>query len=112
MSVNNGAFHFSIKHDILGRRLALTCSRREDGLSCRHGVKPPLTHSLLLSLGLSMNTGWELGRGERAGEKDLVDTGGNLTGGEEAGGGGGGEVRWESAGGGGEPPRPVCRYVN
>ena len=22
---------------------ALTCSRREDGLSCRHGVKPPLT---------------------------------------------------------------------
>ena len=23
---------------------ALTCSRREDGLSCRHGVKPPLTH--------------------------------------------------------------------
>ena len=25
---------------------ALTCSRREDGLSCQHGVKPPLTHSL------------------------------------------------------------------
>ena len=23
-----------------------------------------------------MNTGWELGRGKRAGEKDLVDTGG------------------------------------
>ena len=23
---------------------ALTCSRSEDGLSCRHGVKPPLTH--------------------------------------------------------------------
>ena len=23
---------------------ALTCYRREDGLSCRHGVKPPLTH--------------------------------------------------------------------
>ena len=23
---------------------ALTCSRREDGLSCRHRVKPPLTH--------------------------------------------------------------------
>ena len=23
---------------------ALTCSRREDGLSCRHGVKPPLFH--------------------------------------------------------------------
>ena len=23
------------------------CSRREDGLSCRHGVKPPLTHSRL-----------------------------------------------------------------
>ena len=61
-----------------------------------------------------MNTGWELGRGKRAGEKDLVDTrggragwvmarvgndrgGGNLTrGGEESGGG---EVRWESAGG-------------
>ena len=21
-------------------------NRREDGLSCRHGVKPPLTHSL------------------------------------------------------------------
>ena len=29
-----------------------------------------------LSLGLCMNTGWELGRGKRAGEKDLVDTGG------------------------------------
>ena len=26
---------------------ALTCSRREDGLSCRHGFKPPLTHSPL-----------------------------------------------------------------
>ena len=26
---------------------ALTCSRREDGLSCRHNVKPPLTHSLM-----------------------------------------------------------------
>ena len=25
---------------------ALTCSRREDVPSCRHGVKPPLTHSL------------------------------------------------------------------
>ena len=25
---------------------ALTCSRREEGLSCQHGVKPPLTHSL------------------------------------------------------------------
>ena len=25
---------------------ALTCSRREDGLSCRHGVNPPLTRSL------------------------------------------------------------------
>ena len=25
-------------------------SRREDGLSCRHGVKPPLTHSLTLLL--------------------------------------------------------------
>ena len=37
-----------------------------------------------LSLGLSMNTGWELGRGKRAGEKDLVDTGG------EGGPGGGG----------------------
>ena len=24
---------------------ALTYSRGEDGLSCRHGVKPPLTHS-------------------------------------------------------------------
>ena len=51
-----------------------------------------------------MNTGWELGRGKRAGKKDLVDTGGgragwvmarvgndrggNLTGGEESGGGG------------------------
>ena len=23
----------------------LTCSRGEDGLSCRHGIKPPLTHS-------------------------------------------------------------------
>ena len=23
-------------------------NRREDGLSCRHGVKPPLTHSLLI----------------------------------------------------------------
>ena len=32
---------------------AVTCSRREDGLSCRHGVKPPLTHSLtqLLAVG-------------------------------------------------------------
>ena len=29
---------------------ALTCSRREDGLSRRHGVKPPLTHSLTHSL--------------------------------------------------------------
>ena len=27
---------------------ALTCSRREDGLSCRHGVKPP-THSPLIA---------------------------------------------------------------
>ena len=34
-----------------------------------------------LSLGLCMNTGWELGRGERAGEKDLVDTGGKVPGG-------------------------------
>ena len=25
---------------------ALTCSRHEDGPSCRHGVKPPLTHSM------------------------------------------------------------------
>ena len=24
---------------------ALTCSGREDGLSCPHAVKPPLTHS-------------------------------------------------------------------
>ena len=31
-----------------------------------------------------MNTGWELGRGKRAGEKDLVDMGG---------GGGGGKGR-------------------
>ena len=28
-----------------------------------------------------MNTGWELGWGERAGEKDLVDTGGGRAGG-------------------------------
>ena len=28
---------------------ALTCSRREDGLSCQHSVKPPLTHSLCLA---------------------------------------------------------------
>ena len=60
-----------------------------------------------------MNTGWELGQGKRAGEKDLVDTGGGRAGwvmarlgndrGEfDRGGGrgrGGGEVRWESAGG-------------
>ena len=26
---------------------ALTCSRSEDGLSCWHGVKPPLNHSIL-----------------------------------------------------------------
>ena len=25
---------------------ALIYSRREDGLSCRHGVKPPLTHAI------------------------------------------------------------------
>ena len=29
----------------------LTCSCREDGLSCRHGVKPPLTPSSLMSIG-------------------------------------------------------------
>ena len=73
-----------------------------------------------------MNTGWELGRGERAGEKDLVGT---VGGGERAGGGGGvmargggndrgeldrgkspvGKRRGENAGGG-EPPRP--NYCN
>ena len=56
-----------------------------------------------------MNTGWELGRGKRAGEKDLVDTGGgegrvgimsrvgndrggNLTGGKRPGGKSGGKA--------------------
>ena len=34
-----------------------------------------------------MNTGWELGRGKRAGEKDLVDTGGGGGGGRAGGGG-------------------------
>ena len=33
--------HHSLTHSL---RTA-TCSGREDGLSCRHGVKPPLTHS-------------------------------------------------------------------
>ena len=33
---------------------ALTCSRREDGLSCRHSVKPPLTHATRDSLQLSL----------------------------------------------------------
>ena len=64
-----------------------------------------------------MNTGWELGRGKRAGEKDLVDTGGGgrvMTGvGNDRGeldrggrgrGGGSpvGKRRWENAGGGGD----------
>ena len=39
-----------------------------------------------------MNTGWELGWGERAGEKDLVDTGGE-------GPGGGVMHGWEMTGG-------------
>ena len=48
-----------------------------------------------------MNTGWELGRRNLAGEKDLVDTGGGGPGGVMArvGTDRGGEVRWESAGG-------------
>ena len=45
---------------------ALTCSRHEDGVSCRHGVKPPLTHSLFKSMVIdvterrlgSQNTTW------------------------------------------------------
>ena len=36
-----------------------------------------------------MNTGWELGRGKRAGEKDLVDTGGGKGGGGKGRGGNG-----------------------
>ena len=73
-----------------------------------------------------MNTGSELGRGERAGEKDLVDTGGGggggragwvmsrvgndqgggeLDRGEEAGGGDGKRPGGRRRGGGG-PPRP------
>ena len=35
--------------------ILISCSRSEDGPSCRHGVKPPLTHSLFkpcLLLGL------------------------------------------------------------
>ena len=32
---------------ILSLFQALTCSRCDNGLSCRHGVKPPLTHSIL-----------------------------------------------------------------
>ena len=34
---------------------ALTCSRREDDLSCRHGVKPPHTHTLTPSINQSIN---------------------------------------------------------
>ena len=47
-----------------------------------------------------MNTGWELGWGKRAGEKDLVDTGGGGPGGKAPGG-------RRRGGGGVEPPRPL-----
>ena len=55
-----------------------------------------------------MNTGWELGRGKRAGEKDLVDTGGGgragwvmaRVGNDRGGGKSGGKAP------GGGPPRP------
>ena len=36
---------------------ALTCSRREDSLSCRHGVKPPHSHSLIFRCGCVLQAG-------------------------------------------------------
>ena len=77
---------------------------------------------MLLSLGLSMNTGWELGRGKGAREEDIGEmgamgwgslsrggggvTGGELDLGEEPGGKSPGVGGWRGKTSGGKPPRP------
>ena len=81
MAVNNGAFHFSIKHDILGRRFAsVSWVEHEYRMGTWRGGKGP-----------GRKIWWT--RGERAGW--VMSRVGNDRGEFDRGG----EVRWESAGG-------------